>query len=102
MCSYDVVSLCTNVPLGEGIDICADALYRNDEIDPVITTHTEDSFRELMRLATSEVEFSFNGEMYRQIDGVAMGSPLGPTLANIFVSFYDKKIPENEWPWMYH
>ena len=66
------------------------ALYRNDDIDPVITTLTEDSFRELMRLATSEVEFSFNGEMYRQIDGVAIGFPLGPTLANIFVGFYGK------------
>ena len=92
----------TNVPLGEVIDVCADALYRNDDIDPVITTLTGDSFRELLRLVTSEVEFSFNREMYRQINGVAMGSPLGQTLENIFVDFYEKKIPENEWPRMYH
>ena len=26
--------------------------------------------------------------MYRQIDGVAIGSPLGPALANIFVGHY--------------
>ena len=101
MCSFDVVSLFTNVPLEEVINICADALYRNDDIEPVITTLTESSFKELMRLVTSGVEFSFNGAMFRQIDGVAMGSPLGPTLANIFVGFFEKKIPADEWPLMY-
>ena len=30
--------------------------------------------------------------MYRQIDGVAMGSPLGPTLANKFVGYYESKL----------
>ena len=30
--------------------------------------------------------------MYRQIDGVAMGSPLGSALANIFVGFYESKL----------
>ena len=30
--------------------------------------------------------------MYRQIDGVAMGSPLGPALANICVGYYESKL----------
>ena len=34
--------------------------------------------------------FIFNGELYKQIDGVAMGSPLGPTFANIFLCFHER------------
>ena len=102
MCSFDVVSLFTKVPLLEVIDICADALYRNDDIEMDITILTEDSFRKLMVLATSGVEFSFNDIMYRQVNGVAMGSPLGPALANIFVGYHEKRIPQSEWPELYH
>ena len=32
----------------------------------------------------------FYGEFYKQIDGVAMGSRLGPTLANIFLCFHEQ------------
>ena len=32
----------------------------------------------------------FEGELYKQIDRVAMGSPLGPTLANIFLCFHEQ------------
>ena len=43
-----------------------------------------------MELATRSVSFSFNDTIYRQEDGISMGSPLGPILANIFVGFYEK------------
>lgn len=33
------------------------------------------------------VEFRFNKMIYRQIDGIVMRSPLGLTMANIFVFF---------------
>ena len=99
MCSFDVVSLFTNVPLEETIDICANALYRNDDAEP--TALSEDSFRTLLRTVTSGVEFSFNGTMYRQIDGVAMGSPLGPVLANIFVGYWESCVPDKAWPSLY-
>ena len=49
----------------------------------------------------ADVEFSFNGSIYRQIDGVAMGSPLGPVLANIFVGFCESEIDAECWPLLY-
>ena len=87
MCSFDVESLYTNVPLDETIAICADALYRGNLKSPPFS---ENIFIELMNRATKGVEFSFNNTMYKQIDGVAMGSPLGASMANIFVGFYEK------------
>ena len=33
----------------------------------------------------------FDGNYYDQIDGVAMGSPLRPVLANLFMGFYNKQ-----------
>ena len=33
----------------------------------------------------------FNNKFYKQIDGVAMGSPLGPALANIFMCSFENK-----------
>ena len=89
LCSFDISSLFTNVPLVETIEICSDALYNDDSMAP---SFPHNIFVELMQLATSSVEFSFNNNMHRQIDGVAMGSPLGPGLANIFVGYQEAKL----------
>ena len=45
-----------------------------------------------MKMATVGVEFRLNGLMYRQIDSIYMGSPLGPIPANIFIGYYEKKL----------
>ena len=37
----------------------------------------------------------FDFLLYKQIDGVAMGSPLGPTLANAFLCHYEKEWLDN-------
>ena len=47
--------------------------------------------KKLFLFATSQTHFLFNGKLYSQIDGVAMGSPLAPVLANIFMGFYESK-----------
>ena len=49
------------------------------------------AFIKLMKLATQGM-FLYNGELFKQIDGVAMGSPLGPTLANFFLANLENKL----------
>ena len=93
MWSFDVVSLFTNVPLDKTIDICMDTLLRDETIEPIYRAIKENSLRQLLLMVTSGVEFSFDDVMYRQLDGVAMGSPLGPTLANIFVGYCESLLP---------
>ena len=73
MCSFDIKSLFTNVPLYEVFKICLEQLYHSDLVAP---DFSENVCFELLKLATTNVDFSFNETMYRQIDGVAMGSPL--------------------------
>ena len=84
--SYDVCSLFTNVPLAETIEICANSLY-NGEL--TLLPFSCAIFVKLMQTATYSIEFSFNNIMHRQVDYVAMGSPLDPFLANIFVGYYE-------------
>ena len=41
--------------------------------------------------ATKQTHFLYDGQYYDQIDGVAMGSPLGPKLANLFMGHFEKE-----------
>jgi hypothetical protein len=74
LASFDVTSLFTNVPLVETIDIIVDEVKRLPELCCV----PPDYLRDLLFACTHNVQFLFNGTYYRQTDGVAMGSALGP------------------------
>ena len=97
MCSYDVVRLFTNIPINETISICLTALYHSDIPNPEVE---EGLLRKLLEKCTKDVEFSFNNDMFRQI-AVAMGFPLGPVLANVFMGYCESLIPLEHWPNLY-
>ena len=82
MVSFDVKSLFTNVPLEYTIDLILKRIYDNGEFS---TDITRSEMKEMLTLCTKNVHFTFNGDIYLQTDGVAMGSPLGPVLAGIFM-----------------
>ena len=82
MASFDVISLFTNVPLEQKIEIILKRIYINKEIT---TNIPKQEMKELLFLCTKNVHFTFNNQIYIQLDRVAMGSLLGPVLANIFM-----------------
>ena len=88
MASLDVDSLFANVPQDETIDICVGNLCNDNENPPNISKH---DFRNLFNIATKESSCMFSNKYYKQVDGVAMGSPLGPVLANIFMCSFENK-----------
>ena len=88
MSSLDVDSLLTNIPVKGTINICTNLLYNNVH---AIERINKSEFENLLSLANQESYFMFNYILYKQKDGVAMGSPLGPTMANIFLQFYVMK-----------
>ena len=88
MCSFDIVSLFTNIPLDETLNICLNQLFPNE--DSVYEGFDKSQFKSLLELATKNTFFLFNGALYEQVDGVAMGSPCGPTLANTFLCHFER------------
>ena len=85
--SLDVDSLFTYIPSEETIEICTNELCKESE---TIEDLSKTEFKELLSLATKDSHFIFHGTLYKQINGVAMGSPLGPTLANAFLVYHKK------------
>ena len=75
--SYDVVSLFTNIPLNETIDIVCNYVYQQHSPPK----YSKETLQKLLQIATGGY-FLHRGKLCCQIDGVTMGSPLGPTLAN--------------------
>ncbi|XP_063385554.1 uncharacterized protein LOC134671624 [Cydia fagiglandana] len=88
MVSFDVESLFTNVPVKECLEVVRRKL--SDE-------GISESVMVLLRNCLEGSYFLYCGKHYLQIDGVAMGSPVAPVLANIWMEHIEASI--NLQPW---
>ena len=83
MISFVVKNLFTNVALDNSIDFILKKVYDEKKIQTNIPKRL---LKESLYLCTKQLQFTFNNNIYIQCDGVAMGYPLGPLLANIFMT----------------
>ena len=89
MCSFYFSSSFTIVPLDETIQFC---LNKQAICSPRSTKTIPLRLKVLLELATKKTEpFYFLWSDYDQIDGVAVGSPLGPVMANILMCHFEEK-----------
>ncbi|XP_064109656.1 uncharacterized protein LOC135217622 [Macrobrachium nipponense] len=91
MASLDVESLFTNVPVDETIGIILEKVYRNPDKQP--PNISEESLKTLLDICTKRAPFTTHrGQMFRQKDGVAMGSPLGVLFANFYMADSEEEV----------
>lgn len=74
--SFNVESLFTNIPIKECLDVIRKKLNDNE---------LSDQYVGLLQNCLDGNFFLYQGKYYLQLDGVAMGSPLAPVLANIWM-----------------
>ena len=97
LASFDVVSLFTNVPLDETIEFLVEKAFENDWFNKIHGLNlTKEKLRFLLEAATKNQLFQFNKDLYEQFDGVAMGSPLGPLMANAFMCKLESYMKAND------
>ena len=81
MLSSDVSLLFTKVPLDENIEYLHEYIKKNYKRIGLLIP----DLKQLLYLCTKNVQFLFENKIYRQRYGVALGSPLGPLLADVFL-----------------
>ena len=91
--SFDVESLFTNIPIYETIAIILNKLFPTE--DTIYCGFNKSEFNTLLELSVSDNHFLFNNQIYKQTEGMAMGSPLGPTFANIFMNALETEFLDN-------
>ena len=87
MASLDVELLFTNIPVDETIKNANDDLFSCYMYRGKLS---KSELYYLLKLGKSESSFIFDNILYKQTDGVAIGSPLVPTLADAFLCHYQK------------
>jgi hypothetical protein len=100
MVSFDITSLFIKVPLTYTIDLILDKMYPTCPVRCkykqrsrlCVECKKRSNFEYLLRIATSKTHFIFDKNMYVQHNGVAMGAPLAPIIADIFMSHLEETL----------
>lgn len=90
LAAIDVTGLYLHIPHEEGIESTTDHLHnRNPRPDEV--PFPSSVTKELLRVILDHNYFEFNGRMYKQIQGTAMGTKMAPAYANLFMNNLEEK-----------
>ena len=90
MASYDVESWFTNVP----IDAAVQTAQQKLENDPNLADHTTltpAQIADLVTIVLRSAYFQYNGSIYEQKYGGAMGSPLSAVIANLYIESFEEQ-----------
>ena len=88
--SYDVSALFTSIPIDPAIKTIKKHLEEDQDLSKR-TSMTVDHIISLLEFCLRNTYFSFQGRYYEQTEGAAMGSPISPLFANLFMEEFEKQ-----------
>ena len=84
MCSFDVVSLFTNIPVDKAIDICLKNLYKDTD---KVNNLTCEQFKRLLKYCVKENHFQFEDKYLTRLMEWLWDLPLAQYWPIFFVRF---------------
>ena len=90
MVSFDVKALFTSVPIQPAITIIKKLLEEDQSLQQR-TSMSVNNIICLLEFCLKSTYFSYQGQHYQQLEGAAMGSPISPIVANIFMEDFEQK-----------
>ena len=90
--SYDVSALFTLIPIDPALQIIKDLL----EKDPTLKDRTIMGVKDfilLLEFCLKNTYFSFQSQFFEQDEGAAMGSPISPIVASLYMEYMESKKP---------
>ena len=88
--SFDVKALFTSVPVQPAIQIVKQRLQQDNTLPQRISMSIP-QITSLLEFCLTHTYFLFQGKYYEQVQGAAMGSPISPLIANIFMEEFEVK-----------
>ena len=90
--SYDVAALFTSIPVRSALEVVKKKLEQDTEFHQRTTMSTQ-NIMDLLEFCQGNTYFLFQGNYFEQTQGAAMGSPVSPVLANLYMeSFEDRAL----------
>ena len=88
--SYDVSALFTSVPIDPALNIIKDLLDKDTILKERTVMEVSDIIL-LLEFCLKNTYFSFQDQVYEQVEGAAMGSPVSPIVANLYMEYLEQK-----------
>ena len=105
LCTLDVVSLYTNIPVDHAIEVLKQLIQENIDLFP--RKDLADFMIEMLEFVLKHNVMEYKQMVFKQIFGIAMGTPLAPVLANLYLAFLERTLQAKAvesnimWPILY-
>ena len=86
--SYDVTALFTSVLIDPALNIIRDLLEKDETLSNRCVLPVQ-SIIELLGFCLHNTCFSFQNKFYEQVEGAAMGSPVSPIVASLYMEHFE-------------